>query len=104
MFKYFKTELQNVIKDGVLHKNVIVVSGLTTTKTNGNLAIPEKYLGCDIMGKMWDAEKQEFYTVEEIKPESQLDRIEANTASLKADIEQSAIDSYTLELMESGLL
>lgn len=42
---------------------------------------------------------------EEAKEQAnQLDRIEANTASLKADIEQSAIDSYTLELMESGVL
>lgn len=62
----------------------------------------------------WQEHFQAFYdeqeqqeaeaAVQQEESQAQLDRIEANTASLKADIEQSAIDSYTLELMEYGLL
>ena len=36
--------------------------------------------------------------------QSQLDRIESNTASLKVEIEQDAIDNFTMELVKNGLL
>lgn len=54
----------------------------------------------------WDGEKP----VVEYKPElnpyktTQLDRIEELAKAKNADIAQSAIDSYTIELIEGGLL
>ncbi|MCI5679661.1 MAG: hypothetical protein MR278_06780 [Bacteroidales bacterium] len=77
----------------------------------GNLvtAIP-----CDdtvTIGMMYDPETGEFpeYIPPEPEPQpepipTQLDRIEAAVNAKNEEIVQAAIDNYTLELMEGGLL
>lgn len=63
------------------------------------------------LGMMYDPETGEFseYIPPEPEPQpaqeqTQLDRIEAAVTAKNEEIAQTAIDNYTLELMEGGLL
>lgn len=57
-------------------------------------------LGMKYNNGIWEEVPAEEITVES----SQLDRIEAALNTSKQEIEQQAIDAYTLELIESGVL
>ena len=75
---------------------------------------PVKAIPCDDtvkLGMIYDTETGEFSEYIPPKPEpqpapepTQLDRIEAAVTAKNEEIAQSAIDNYTLELMEGGLL
>ena len=58
-----------------------------------------------LLSKKYNNGVWEEVPVEEITPEpSQLDRIEAALSASQEEIKQSAVDAYTLELIESGVL
>ncbi len=63
----------------------------------------------DVLGKIWNGETWEDEIIPEPEPTpepqpTQLDRIEAAVTARNDEISQAAIDNYTLELMEGGLL
>lgn len=60
----------------------------------------------DTTNKKWNGSDWESYTPEPVpEPEpSQLDRIEEAVTAKNQDIAQAAIDTYTLELIEGGIL
>lgn len=60
----------------------------------------------DIENKRWNGSSWESYTPPE-PPEpqpTQLDRIEEKLSKTQKEIAESAVDAYTLELLESGVL
>ena len=74
-----------------------VFAGIAQPKGNKTLADWEAYFQ-----NMFDEQEQ---AEEKAKAEkSQLDRIENGTTQLLAEIKAEAVDEYTLELMENGLL
>lgn len=83
MYTHFQTELATVkTTAGVVLENATIVSVLATVQTEGNIPIPEQYLGCDILGKLWIAETQEFQdceivTEEQLTQEERITELEA---------------------------
>ena len=106
MKTFFMYELQTVTINGITVENAKVVTQIRTgtEAVSNELEVSEKNKGLNAVGMVYNQENDEFLNADMETEETQLDRIEANTASLKADIEQNAIDSFTLELLESGLL
>lgn len=67
--------------------------------------IPLTDYDTSLLGKKYNNGIWEEVPTVEITPEpTQLDRIEAALAISQAETEQKAIDAYTLELIESGVL
>lgn len=80
----------------------------------------ERIEDIDILRSVYNLSLEEFPTNEDVcngylqalatqkqqasEEKSQLDRIESGTTQLLADIKAEAIDNFTLELMEGGLL
>ena len=109
MYTYFATEKRVVVLNNIETECDVISTIVYSTidvppknhySTDENICVGLAYFPNE---EVKFVEVESVPSKEDVQP-SQLDRIEANTASLKADIEQSAIDIYTLELMESGLL
>ena len=89
MFKYFQTNKQKVKYNNTIIEEADVVSCLSTAV--GTL-IPTEYLDTNIMGMMYDPITQQFYECEIIEEPIENPEIKA------------AIDAYTLELIERGII
>ena len=103
---------------GIRFKNVVQIGDEAVGITQDVIdAFPELFV--DITGRtdypettetVWyDTENALFVTepeefIEHIPAPTQLDRIEAAVNAKNEEIAQNAIDNYTLELMEGGLL
>ena len=83
---------------------IVGISHLSGEMSEPNLIqIDEDF---DPTNKKWNGESWESYTPPE-PPEpqpSQLDRIEEKLSKTQKEIAESAVDAYTLELLESGVL
>ena len=108
---YFTTSIQTVKINGVLRENIQVVSGIQSTSSEDGIPqyieLPQEYSNANILGMAYLPNETPIFQQideEEIVEETQLDRIEKGTNQLLADIQSQAIDDYTLELMENGLL
>lgn len=71
---------------------------------NGNEVIAIKFDGDIKIGMFYDFEKRIFYNSSVNEEITQLDRIEKALQSSIKDVEKTAVDNYTLELMKEGML
>lgn len=106
MKTFFMYELQTVIINGKTVENAKVVTQIRsgTKAVSNEIEVSEKNKGLNIIGMVYNQENDEFVNVDVETEETQLDRIEKSTNQLLADIESKAIDEYTLELLESGVI
>ena len=84
-------------------------NGYCYHSTQNELPLSDKILLAEenMIGKTWDGEKWNKPPETEPQPAptpTQLDRIEAAVTAKNEEIAQTAIDNYTLELMEGGIL
>ena len=79
-----------------------ILSGVIPEKAN-MIPVDQNFNG---INKKWNGSEWENYTPPEPEPDppTQLDRIEAAVNQSWTEIANSAVDAYTLELMESGVL
>lgn len=84
--------------------NVVGVSNLSGVVSKPHMILVDENF--DLKNKRWNGTGWETYEPPEPEPPqpTQLDRIEELAKAKNSDIAQSAIDSYTIELIEGGLL
>lgn len=83
-------------------ENICIAIGETPHKLERKNTIPIPAYDVSLLGKKYvDGEWEE---IEVEKEKTQLDRIEEAVLAKNADIAAAAVDEYTLQLMEGGIL
>lgn len=111
MKTYFTTSIQTVKINGVTRENIQVVTGIQSTTNDEGIPqyieLPNEYSNSNIMGCAYLPNETPIFQqvdIEETEEETQLDRIEKSTNQLLSEIKEEAVDEYTLELMNEGVI